>query len=113
MLLFHRTLVLVLVNNKTIYQVYVFLSNSELDAIASKDGSLVDTILGPILKAGLHSAVRKERPAKDMDGNAGIEVAFEVETIEARDRLLAWLKMDPFEARDRLLAWLKTDPFAA
>ena len=98
MLLLHRTLVLVLVNNKTIYQVYVFLSNSELDDLASQDEYLADSdaVMGTVVKAGWSSSLGRDRPTEDAEGNAGIEITFEVQTIEERDRLLAWLKTDPF-----------------
>ena len=90
-----------LIRNRTIYRVYVFLPDSELATLLCPGKDWADVALGAIVEAGWRGALRRDRRAEDIAGNEGIEITFEVETIEERDRLLAWLKTDTFTAQGR------------
>jgi len=86
-----------LVRNETIYRVYVFLPDSELAALTPPDKYWGNVALNAISNAGWRSALRREYRVKDMEGNEGIEIPFEVGTADEHDRLLTWLKTDPFK----------------
>lgn len=90
-----------LIRNRTIYRVCVFLPDSELAALTHPDKDWADIALSAISNAGWLGALRSDRRAEDKNSNDGIEITFEVETAEERDRLLAWLKTNPFTAQGR------------
>lgn len=79
----------------------MFLSESELNALsalACSGRDHVDIILDKITGSGWIGALKSDRPSEDENGNKGIEIVFEVRTMEKHDRFLEWLKTDPFKA---------------
>ena len=86
-----------LVNDRTIYRVCVFLPDSELEEIEHCGGDWIDAVLGKIIGAGWRGALRKDERAEDEEGSEGIGITFEVQTPEERDRLLGWLETNPIK----------------
>ena len=87
-----------LIHDAIIYRTSVFLSESELGSLVCPGKDHVDIILDKIMGSGWLSALRSDRSSEDKDGNKGIEIIFEVRTVEKHDRFLEWLRADPFKA---------------